>query len=239
MRVRLKGINSLTKRLADGQVVTYWYAWKGGPRLHGQPGSPEFIASYNEAVSRKVTPPAGVMFSVLQGYQASRDFLDLSKRTRDDYIGKIKQIEKEFGDFPLSALADRRTRGVFLAWRDKLAHSSRRQADYSWAVLARVLSWALNRGLIAANPCEKGGRLYGGTRADKIWSTDDEANQRTYPPSPGARPRAMDRSAPGRPVATSLVQLRRHTHPPQAVQGWSQSGGSGWRAAQGRARRRR
>ena len=176
MRVRLKGINSLTKRLADGQVVTYWYAWKGGPRLHGQPGSPEFIASYNEAVSRKVTPPAGVMFSVLQGYQASQDFLDLSKRTRDDYIGKIKQIEKEFGDFPLSALADRRTRGVFLAWRDKLAHSSRRQADYSWVVLARVLSWALNRGLIAANPCEKGGRLYGGTRADKIWSTDDEAN---------------------------------------------------------------
>ena len=33
----------------------------------------------------------------------------------------------------------------------------------------------MNRGLIAANPCEKGGRLYRGSRADKIWTSDDEA----------------------------------------------------------------
>ena len=176
MRVRLKGINKVTKQLADGRSVTYWYAWKGGPALKGQPGSPEFVASYNEAVTRKVTPPAGVMFSILQGYQASEDFRGLSERTRSDYAAKISQVEKAFGDFPLSALADRRTRGVFMAWRDRLAATSRRQADYSWVVLARVLSWALNRGLIAANPCEKGGRLYGGTRADKVWSADDEAN---------------------------------------------------------------
>jgi len=76
----------------------------------------------------------------------------------------------------LSALSDRRTRGVFLAWRDKLASSSRRQADYAWVVLALVLSWALNRGLISANPCEKGGRLYSASRADKVWSPQDEAN---------------------------------------------------------------
>jgi integrase len=175
MRVRLRGINSVTKLLANGRQVTYWYAWKGGPALKGQPGSPEFIASYNEAASQKVAPPTGVMFSILQGYQASEDFRGLSERTRADYIGKIKQIERSFGDFPLSALIDRRTRGVFLAWRDRLAATSRRQADYSWVVLARVLSWALNRGLICANPCEKGGRLYRGSRADKVWSADDEA----------------------------------------------------------------
>ena len=35
--------------------------------------------------------------------------------------------------------------------------------------------WALDRGLTAANPCEKGGRLYRGSRADKIWTADDEA----------------------------------------------------------------
>jgi integrase len=38
-----------------------------------------------------------------------------------------------------------------------------------------MLSWALNRGLVAANPCEKGGRLYRGSRADKVWSAEDEA----------------------------------------------------------------
>ena len=62
-----------------------------------------------------------------------------------------------FADFPLTALTDRRTRGIFMEWRDKLAaDSGRRQADYAWTVLARILSWALNRGLVTANPCEKG-----------------------------------------------------------------------------------
>ena len=51
----------------------------------------------------------------------------------------------------------------------------RGEADYAWTVLARTLSWALNRGIVAANPCEKGGRLYRGSRADKIWTPGDEA----------------------------------------------------------------
>ena len=35
--------------------------------------------------------------------------------------------------------------------------------------------WALDRGFVAANPCEKGGRLYRGSRRDNIWTADDEA----------------------------------------------------------------
>jgi hypothetical protein len=30
---------------------------------------------------------------------------------------------------------------IFLEWRDRLARASRRQADYAWTVLARMLSW--------------------------------------------------------------------------------------------------
>jgi integrase len=87
----------------------------------------------------------------------------------------IKIIEREFADFPLSAMADKRTRGIFKAWRERLAIASRRQADYAWTVLARVLSFGMDRGLVAANPCERGGRLYRGSRAEKIWTADDEA----------------------------------------------------------------
>src|SRR5262249_34586522 len=162
--VRLKGINFATKRLADGTVRTYWYAWRGGPLLRGEPGTPEFVASYNEAVARRIVPPQGILLSILQGYQASEDFRGLRSSTRRAYVALIMRIEKEFGDFPLSALTDRRARGVFMAWRDKLAVSSgRRQADYAWSVLARVLSWALDRGLVATNPCTHGGRLYRGS----------------------------------------------------------------------------
>jgi len=185
MRVRLRGINSKRKKLADGSFKTYYWAWKGGPPLRGEPGSPEFIASYNEAVAQKVTPPRGILLSLLQQYQASEDFRLLADSTRRSYIPLIARIEKALGKFPLFALKDRRARGIFLAWRDKIGSASgRRQADYAWTVLARVLSWSLNRGLIGTNPCEHGGRLYrGGARVDKIWTAADEAAFLEHAPS--------------------------------------------------------
>src|SRR5215467_3624532 len=70
MRINLKGLNFATKRLADGTRRTYWYAWRGGPLLHGEPSTPEFVASYNKAVASKVATPQGVILS-MQGYQAS------------------------------------------------------------------------------------------------------------------------------------------------------------------------
>jgi hypothetical protein len=99
MRVRLKGLNSITKTLADGSKRTYYYAWKGGPPLHGKPGSPEFIHAYNEAIARKVLPPRGTLLSVLRAYQASEDFLGLADSTRRSYVALILRIEKEFSDY--------------------------------------------------------------------------------------------------------------------------------------------
>jgi integrase len=178
MRVRLKGINSRKKRLADGRWVTYWWAWKGGPRLQGEPDSPEFIASYSAAHARKVELPVGVLLTVLTKYQHSDDFLQLAERTRKDYLRQIKIIERAFGDLPIAALSDPRTRNIVLEWRERLALASRRQADYAWAVLARILAWALDRRrLVPANPCERAGLMYGGgDRADKIWTSQDESS---------------------------------------------------------------
>jgi integrase len=122
--------------------------------------------------------------SLLQKYQASSDFTDLAESTRRSYIALIKRIEKEFSDFPLSGLTDRRTRGIFKTWRDAIAASSgRRQADYTWSVLARILSWGLDRGVITTNPCERGGRLYHGSRNEKIWTDDNEASFLKHAPS--------------------------------------------------------
>jgi integrase len=177
MRVRphLKGLNWSTFRLADGTTRTNYYAWRGGPRLVGEPGTPEFVASYNAAVATKVVAPEGRLPSLMQAYQRSQQFLGLGERTRDDYIKQIIKIEQKFGDAPIKALSDPRTRGIFMDWRDELALRSQRQADYAWTVLARVLSWAKDRGKIAVNPCERGGRVYHGTRVDHVWSVEDEA----------------------------------------------------------------
>jgi hypothetical protein len=56
VRVHLKGIHSVRWRLASGEIVTYHYAWRGGPRLIGKPGSPEFVRSYNEAIASRRRP---------------------------------------------------------------------------------------------------------------------------------------------------------------------------------------
>ena len=107
MRVRLKGINSKRKRLADGSLKIYYYAWKGGPPLRGEPGSPEFVASYNAAIAQKVTPPTGVLLALLFRFQESAEFqFGISPRTRRDYIKQFKRIERDFGDFPIRALDD-------------------------------------------------------------------------------------------------------------------------------------
>jgi hypothetical protein len=60
--------------LADGSSVTYWYAWKSGPRLRGKPGTSEFITSYNEDCAQKKAPPRGQLQRILNEYQDSSDF---------------------------------------------------------------------------------------------------------------------------------------------------------------------
>ena len=62
---------------------------------------------------------------------------------------------------------------MFLEWRDKLAQTSLRQADYAYGTLARILSWAKKRRLISENPCANGGKLYHGSRASKIWHDEE------------------------------------------------------------------
>lgn len=176
MRVRLKGIHPSPKRLSNGMVKVYYYAWKGGPPLPGKPGSAEFVAAYNEAIARKVEAPSGVLLALLNKFQASGEFQHkIEERTRRDYIRQIKRIERAFGDFPLKGLDDKGARAVFLEWRDDLAKSSLRQADYAYATLARILKWGVERGHIDANPCAKGGKLYDGSRVEKVWTDEDVA----------------------------------------------------------------
>ena len=174
MRVKLKGIASATATLSNGQHVIYYYAWRGGPRLVGEPGSPEFLASYEASHRNRRTPDPSLFRSVIVEYKASRDFASLRERTQADYLKQIAKVEAEFGNLPLEALDDPRVTKDFLEWRDKLA-ASPRQADYAWTVLMRLISWARGRGLTTYRPPERVERLYHADRADKIWTDEHVA----------------------------------------------------------------
>jgi len=139
------------------------------------PGSPEFIRSYEEAHAQRVKPKTGVLQSLITAYQLSTDFTGLAPRTQSDYKKAIGVIEKRFGTFPLNALNVKGSRTIFKDWRDELAHRSKRQADMTFTVLTRILSWGVDSERITANPCLRCGRLYKGSRKDRIWSEEDEA----------------------------------------------------------------
>jgi integrase len=176
-RRRLPGVASASKRLADGSVRKYFYAWRGGPLLAAddgkplQPNDPQFFVAYTAAHAERKKPPAGNLFSLVAAFKTSTEFTSLADKTRKDYLRYLKAIEEEFGTMPLAVVQDRRARGKFKEWRDDMA-SNPRKADYSWTVLARVLAVAKDRGLIAVNTCERGGRLYEADRAEKIWLPD-------------------------------------------------------------------
>jgi integrase len=157
------------KRLADGTLRIYHYAWRGGPQVVGKPGSPEFLTSYQAAHQSRRPTPQNLIRGLIAEFQASAEFRELSAKTRQDYGRYLSLIGNEFGDMPLAAVEDRRARGEFKSWRDRLK-ASPRTADYAWSVLARLFSWAKDRGRIINNPCERGGRSYRADRSEKIWT---------------------------------------------------------------------
>jgi integrase len=175
MRVPLKGLNRVRKRLANGRVKEYYYLGKGGPPVHGEYGSPEFHASYNEAAKSRRPVRKGDLQSLIDRYLESRAFRDLADATKKLYKYQIIKIEKEFGDLPIAALEDRRVRADILDWRDRLGERSPRQADQAFRTLARIISWAVDRGIAPRNPCERAGKLYNVDRRDKVWTPEQQA----------------------------------------------------------------
>src|SRR5262249_31508053 len=168
-KVDLKGIAKVTAR---GR--TYYYAWRGGPRLRGEPGSPEFHASYNEAVESRRTPEPGRFNSLVVLYKASTDYKQLAETTCKNWAPWLDRIAHYFGELRIAQF-DRpeKIRPVIRRWRNQWAEKPR-TADYGMQVLSRVLSYAVDPlGKIAGNPCEGIKQLYSGDRSEIIWTEAD------------------------------------------------------------------
>jgi len=179
MRVKLRNINKVKKRLADGRVVTLYYAWrgKGAPRLRGKPGSPEFMLSFQEAHAERKKVPAvkETLANLFDAYLDSHYYRKKGERTRKDYKKELDEARKLFGWVPLDTLGTKPVRRDLYAHREELSRKSGdRKADKFWTTLALVLSWGKTSGINDHNPCEKGGRFYHGTRVNSIWPFEVE-----------------------------------------------------------------
>jgi integrase len=165
----LKNINQVKKTLSDGRTVIYYYAWKGGPRLKGEPGTPEFIQSYIEATKRGSERPKNLA-GLIDKYTSSKEFEKNKPTSKATYLVHFRQIKSKLGELPTSVFGNPKTVDVLEDWREKVAEHSLSNADAQWFQLSKALTWGAKRGYVKANPCAGGGSLYHGSRVDKIWS---------------------------------------------------------------------
>jgi integrase len=167
--VDLKGIHTVK---ANGAI--YYYAWRGGPRLEGEPGTDVFVKSYDEAIEQRRIPDSAKFRTLVTLYRASADYQKLAASTKKNWSGWLDRISIHFGDMSIR-LFDRpeKIRPVIRQWRGKYA-STPRAADYGLQVLSRVLSYAVDPlSKIATNPCEGIKQIYTNDRSAIIWEEQD------------------------------------------------------------------
>jgi integrase len=171
VRARLEGVFPTYKTLKDGSRRTYWYHRATGKRLHGEPGSAEFIADYAAAEKMIRDRHAGTFNSLIRSYTLSVEFEEkLARSTQAEYNRMLTKAEGVFGSMPIAALDDPRVRKDLLDWREKVARvSGQREADNRLSAISAMLTWAVERGTLTANHLRGFKRLYHVDRSEIIW----------------------------------------------------------------------
>jgi len=170
--VQLKGVHKVTTTRGDGKTTVYYYAWRGGPRLKGLPGSTEFIASHAEAINGRSLPNPKSFSALIVAYKASQDYQGLNPATRKNYGRYLDMIREEFGAAPLAVMDDKRMRRHVKAWRDAMA-ANPRKADMAAAILRRVLSFGVDNGDMTMNVASRLKRLHKSDRSKEIWEPQE------------------------------------------------------------------
>ena len=148
--------------------------------LRGEPGSPEFVASYYEAHAELRTPDPGRFRSLVVAYKASDDYARLAPATKQNWGPWLDRIAEHFGELRIAQFDRQQIRPIIRQWRNSRARTPR-AADVGLQVLSRVLSHAVDPlGRLASNPCLGMKSLYRSDRADLIWTDADIATLKRH-----------------------------------------------------------
>lgn len=166
--VKLRGVHTATSK---GR--RYYYAWRGGPRLTGEPGSPEFIAAYYEAHQSLRATDRSKIRGLVAAYKASPAYDRLADSTKRVWKVYLERIIDHFGSLSVRQF-DRpdKIRPLIRRWRNQWADKPR-AADYGVQVLSHIMSYAVEADLIGSNPCHGLKSLYSVDRSGLIWTEED------------------------------------------------------------------
>lgn len=182
----IKHVHIVRKRLADGSIRWYVYAWRGGAQVASYDGRkrPKLNAkdagAISAAVAKRSAPPADTLLSLIRTWRSqnparpsSPEWDALAPNTKRTWGSALNKIEEKWGKVPLALFDDRRIRDKIIRWRDCRA-STPRAADLGIDVLRALLEYGKKRGLLAHNFAAGTGKLYkGGNRAEIIWTADE------------------------------------------------------------------
>lgn len=181
VKAKIKGVNTVRKRLADGTIREYYYHRATGTALPGKPGDPAFLAAMVEA--EKIAPKdVGNVNALIREYLLSLTFEKKRASTQREYKRMLSELERKFGKLPIRALESPRVRGVFLDYQEEIGRDRPREADNRLTVLSGVFSYAARKGRLKDNPLAGFERIYSSDRSEMIWAAGDiEAFMTTAP----------------------------------------------------------
>ncbi len=152
---------------------TYYYAWRGAgaPRLNAKPGTPEFIQELELAWKKRGRPDENTLAGLVVEYRESDEYGKLADSTKAQWVRWLDRIRSDFGKLSLRQFERPTIRAEIIAWRSKMK-ATPRAADYAIQVFSRLMSFGVEQGKIASNPCAGLKALYHANRADKVWSDE-------------------------------------------------------------------
>jgi integrase len=172
MRIKARGVNVIPRRLATGELKTYYYHRATGTRLTGVPGSHEFLTSLAAAEQSQRHRNAGTLSGLIRDFEGTKQWRRLAESTKKEYRRVFTYWDAEFGTCPYRALEDKNFRAEVIKWHDKFSETKPREADNRVTILARVLSWAAKDGPLRLNVLDDFERAYRSDRSEIIWLPD-------------------------------------------------------------------
>lgn len=151
---------------------TYVYAWRGGPRMTSDVGTPEFVQELAELTTNRSSVDRTKIHGLIVMYEASREWAALSDKTRASWTLWLRRIQEQFGQTSIAAFDRPLIRVAIRKWRDNY-RATPRAADMGLQVLSRLLSFAMEEGKLQANAVTGVSRIYSSDRSMIIWTDDD------------------------------------------------------------------
>lgn len=157
-RVRLKYIDSV--KVKGRRYYYFRHRRKGiAERIHGEPGSSEFMAHYTELLASVETRPRiqrhthGTIDWLVCEYQAHPKFTRLGAKTREGY-GRMLNAFQPIGRFQVGDIQRKHVQELRRQFHDRP-----RTADEFAKVASILFAFAVDQGLVDRNPAERLGKL--------------------------------------------------------------------------------